>query len=280
MGKLRDRKSISHINSHVVVKLYSYGRLKKVFIRKGSCFVYRFEKTKIRSTPLSIFSLSLQKSTPTNLPLRNRPDPNEDQVQSNDDNTHNPKHPRVMRPVVPEDNREDDATQVPRSTYKTRQHTVSMGMHMRHKSKVGAIPSFQEDSHEGDETHHSREVFRVELSDYDEEDSGHDADEVDPEFLGPQVAVGPAEDEVGEEAARGARDDVEQTEHGGPLAGRGLAELREVLEVVGAEDGVDGELAAEGADVRRHEHDGLEGAGDAEGFLGRGFDDHFVLHFV
>ncbi len=66
-------------------------------------------------------------------------------------------------------------------------------------------------------------------------------------------------------AAQRPRGEVEEAEHGGPVGRARLAETGEVLEIVGRQDAVDGQLSAEGAAVaedvepslrrRRHTHD-------------------------
>lgn len=55
-----------------------------------------------------------------------------------------------------------------------------------------------------------------------------------------------------------------------------MAERFEVLEVEGAEDGVDGEFGAEGAEVAAAGDEGLEGEDDGHCFLKAGFADDFA----
>ena len=158
--------------------------------------------------------------------------------------------------------------------------TISVWVDVGDESEVGTVAGFEEDSHDGDQTDHLAEVRGIELADDDEEDAGHDADEVDPHLLCPEVVVCPLVDQVADEAASRASDDVEKTEHGGPATGLRLAEILEVLEVVRAEDGVDGEFAAERADVAGAEHDGLDRGCNFHGFFEGGLLDDFVLHFI
>lgn len=217
---------------------------------------------------------------PANLPLRNRPHPRQTHVQSDDHASHDPEHPRVLTRMVAEDDGEDDTTKVTRCTNNARQDTVSVRVDVRDEGKVGTIPGFHEDGHECDKSNHSIKVVRVQHADDDEEYTAHDADEVDPELLRPEAAVGVLVDQVADEAAQRASHDVEETEHGGPATRLGLAKVGEVLEVVGSEDGVDGKLAAEGAEVASAEHDCLWGGYDLHCFFEGRLDDDLVLGFV
>lgn len=142
---------------------------------------------------------------------------------------------------------------------------------MRHQGEIRAVASFQEEGHAGDEAEHGMFVVWVREADGEEEDTGDDAGEVDPDLLAPDVAV--AVDDVGDDAAGGAEGDIEEAEHGGPAAGAGLKEVGEVLDVVGAEDGIDGELGAERAEVATCQDEGLRAEDDGHGFFEAGFLD-------
>lgn len=151
---------------------------------------------------------------------------------------------------------------------------------MRHKRKVGAIACLEENSHESNKPHHSAKVFRVKHTDDNQKDTRQNADEMDPELLSPQVMVRPLVNQVADEATKGARDNVQQAEHSGPSPRVRLSQVLEVLEVVGTEDGIDSEFAAEGAHVAGAQHECLKRAQHVHGFLeGRLLDD-FVLDFV
>ncbi len=117
-------------------------------------------------------------------------------------------------------------------------YTISVWVHVRHKGVVGAIAGFEEQGHTGDEAEHGALLVRVGEADSNEEGAGDDGENMDKVFLAPDTAL--PVDEVGDDTAHGSEDDVEQAEHGGPVSGTGLAELGEVFDVVGAEDGVDG----------------------------------------
>lgn len=223
---------------------------------------------------------TLGRLTTTNLPLRNRPHPCQAHVQRNNDAAHDPEDARILPRVVAEDNRKDDSTKVARRADNTRQDTVGVRVNVRHESKVGAIAGFHEDGHKGNKTDHGVEVVRVELADDNQEDTAHDADEVNPELLRPQAAVSVLVDQVADEAAKRAGDDVEETEHSCPAARLGLAQVWEVLEVVGSEDGVDGKLAAEGAEVTCAQHYGLRRGDDFQCLLEGGLHYNLVLHFI
>ena len=110
-------------------------------------------------------------------------------------------------------------------------------------------------------------------ADGDLEGTGDDAKGVQEVFFAPDA--GAAVDEIGEYAAGGSEDDVEQTEHGGPAAGTSLAERFEVFEIVGAEDGIDGELGTEGTEVAAGCDERLQAEDYGGGFFEAGFADDF-----
>ena len=110
---------------------------------------------------------------------------------------------------------------------------------MRHNSKVSPIRSIHKERQPSHQSEHRRHALGVREPDRDLERAHDHAKERDPELLrphGPRVPV----DQVADHAAGGAEQDVEEAEHGGPLAGAGLAQRGEVLEVVGADYGVYG----------------------------------------
>jgi hypothetical protein len=51
---------------------------------------------------------------------------------------------------------------------------------MRHKRKVRAVASLEENREQSNETEHGVLIVRVELADDDQDDTSHDTDEVDP----------------------------------------------------------------------------------------------------
>lgn len=211
---------------------------------------------------------------PANLPLRNRSNPSQAQIDRNGDDADNPKHLLVILVIIPEDNRKDDAPQIPHPARDPADDAVGMRVHVRDEREVGAVAGLEEEGHAGDEAEHGALVVAVRQADGDLEGARHDREAVDQVLLAPDARA--AVERVGDEAADGSAGDVEQAEHGGPAACARLAELREVLEVVGAQDGVDGELGAEGAEVAHGHDEGLEGEDDGHGFLEGGFLDDFA----
>ncbi|EGX94031.1 hypothetical protein CCM_02302 [Cordyceps militaris CM01] len=163
-----------------------------------------------------------------------------------------------------------DAAEVAARARHARHDAVGRGVDVRHERKVGAVARLDEDGgerHEPDECaqRHAARRRRVHAAGDDEQRAAEHAARRDPQLLPPQVAAALAVEYVGDDAAEGPRDDVEEAKDGGAVAGRGLREVREVVLVVGAEDGVDGELAAKGARVRGDVKDGLRGEQDGKG---------------
>ena len=142
---------------------------------------------------------------------------------------------------------------------------------MGHERVVRAIAGFEEERHAGDQTKHGTLRMGVGEPDGDEKGAGDDGEEVDEVFLPPDIAL--LVDEVGDHPAHRSEDNVEEAEHGGPVAGAGLAELGKVLDVIGAEDGVDGQFRTKGAEITASGNHGLEGEDDSHCFLERGLDD-------
>ena len=101
--------------------------------------------------------------------------------------------------------------------------------------------------------------MRVEKPDGNTEDALAAAEEDHPVLLRDGGVSGRAVDDIGDHATCWAKEDVKETEHGGPSPRCSLRERVEVLEVVCAEDGVNGKLTAEGAGVWEGEEEVLEG---------------------
>lgn len=260
---------------------------------------------------------SFTASAPPDLAPGDRPDPAQRQIDGDGHDADDPEDFCVVLVVVAEDDGEDDAAEVSRragdagydacpggmrislnrkkkkkktgwggkgrGVYKRREWgreklTISMRMHMRHQPEIRPVARFQEASHAGDEPEHGVLVLRVREADGDEEDARDDGHAVDPHLLAPDAGV--RVDEIADDAAQGAEDDVEEAEHGGPVAGARLPERGEVLLVVGAEDAVDGEFAAEGAEVAAAQDERLEGEDDGQGFAEGGFDDDLAARGV
>ena len=176
--------------------------------------------------------------------------------------------------MVPEDDREDDAAEIARRARAAGHDAVGMRMHMGHEGEVRAVARFEEEGHAGDESEHGAVGVGVGETDGDEEGAGEDGEDVDEDLLAPDVGV--AVDEVGDDAAEGPEDDVEEAEHGRPATGAGLFQGGEVFDVVGTQDGVDGQLGAKGAEVGACGHEGLRADNDRNGLFETGLDDDFA----
>ena len=208
---------------------------------------------------------------PTNLPLGDRPDPAQGQVDPNGDDADDPNGLFVIGALVAEDDGEDDAAEVADAARAAGDDAVGEGVHVGHEAEDGAVGALEEEGHARHEAEHGALVVAVGEADGDLERARDDGVGVHEVLLAPDAGAGV--DGVGQEAAERAERDVEQTEHGGPAAGAGLAEGFEVLEVVGTEDGVDGQLGAEGAEVAAAGDEGLQGEDDGHCVLEGGFAD-------
>ncbi len=196
----------------------------------------------------------------TNLPFRNRPNPAQRQIDHNSNDANDPNGLLIIRALVPEDDGEDDTAEVTNAARAAGDDAVGVGVYVRHEAEDGAVGALEEERHAGDEAEHGAFVVAVCETDGDLEGAGDDGVGVHEVFLAPDAGTGI--DGVGEEAAERAEHNVQETEHGGPAAGAGLTKGFEVFEVVGAEDGVDGQFGAEGAEVAAGGDEGLQGEND------------------
>ena len=152
--------------------------------------------------------------------------------------------------------------------------TVRSRMHMRHEREQPPIAGLLEESEAGDEADERGLGIWLQEANHEQEDAGHEAQGVNQHLLAPERARVPV-DGVAEGAARGAEDEVQEPEHGGPGPGAGLAELGEGLGVVGSQDRVDAEFGAEGAEVGDAEGEGRERQDGLCGALDRRLFDQF-----
>ena len=218
------------------------------------------------------FSFRKTPLMPTNLPLWNGSDPAQRQIDRNRNDADDPNRLLVILPLIPEYDREDDAAEIARPPRAARDDAIGIRVHVRHEAEDGAVGALEEEGEAGHETEHGALVVAVREADGEFEDAGDDGVSVDEVLLAPDA--GALVDLVGEEAADGPAGDVEEAEHGGPAAGARLAEGFEVLDVVGAQDGVDGELGAKGAEVAAAGDEGLEGEDDGHCLLEAGLLDN------
>lgn len=97
-----------------------------------------------------------------------------------------------------------------------------------------------------------------------------------PKLLGLH-ALGAVVEEIRHCAASRSADQIEEPEHRCPSSGVGLSEMREVIQIVCAENRVDCEFTAEGTSIGRTEHEALQAEDDTDGLLDRGLADDFAL---
>lgn len=150
----------------------------------------------------------------------------------------------------PEDDGEHHAAQVAAAAGAPGQDAVGGGMDVRHEGEIGTVACLYEEGGDGDEAYHGADVAaigfrRINFSDDDEQRPAQEAGHGDPGLFRPQVLSGYLVEDVCHDAAERTCDKVEEAEDGGVVAGFGLVQVWEVGLVVGAEDGVDGQLAAE-----------------------------------
>lgn len=161
-----------------------------------------------------------------------------------------------------------NASEVARCADDAADDTVGVGVHVRNKRVVETVGALEEEGEATtDESDKGGQLGGVGDTDDDHEDTSHGAVDVKKDLLAPD-AFGLAVCKVGDETTEGTADDVEETEHGGPVA-RVLETELEVLGVVGAEDAVDGELGTEGAEVAGGDGESLEGEDDLHGLAER-----------
>ena len=211
---------------------------------------------------------------PTNLPLRNRSYPAHRQIDRNGNDPDNPNSLLIILALIPENDRKDDTPQITNAPRAARDDAVRKRVHVRHETEDGAVGALEEERHAREEAEHGALVVAVRDTDGDLEDAREDGVGVDEVLLAPDAGAGV--DGVGQKPAHGPEGNVQETEHGGPATGAGLTERFEVFQVVGAEDGVDGQFRAEGAEVAGAGDEGLEGEDDGHCFLERGFADNFA----
>lgn len=145
---------------------------------------------------------------------------------------------------------------------------------MRHQRIIGAVTSLQGKRHSRHETKHGALDFGIRQTNRDQKCAGCNPQRVHPSFLAPHARA--MINDVGNDPAEGPECDVEQAKHGSPSPRAGLPERREVLQIIGPEDGVDRELTAKGAEIGASVHQGLQGSDHLESFVEAGFHHHFA----
>ena len=97
--------------------------------------------------------------------------------------------------------------------------------------------------------------MRVSETDGNEKCACYESKGMDEDLLAPDAEMGI--NRIGDETTSWAERNVQETEHGGPTARAGLSQDFEVLQIVVAEDGVDGQFSAEGAEIGASLNEGL-----------------------
>jgi len=172
----------------------------------------------------------------TNLPFWNRRDPAACNVDSD---VYDANYPESMGVVSAtsgesENDGEDDTAQIATASRQARDNAVRKGVDVRDQREVGAVAGLEEDGHQGNEAEHGALVVRVRLANDDEHQASDDTADVNPGFLKPQIASAKVVQEIRDDATQWAGDEIEEAEHGCPVGRAGLAQGREVLQVIGA----------------------------------------------
>lgn len=215
---------------------------------------------------------------PTNLAFGDGLDPAQGEVDGDGHDADDPDDLVVAGAVVAEDDGEDDAAEVAGAAGAAGDDAVGEGVDVGHEAEDGAVGALEEEGEPGHEAEHGALVVAVGQADGELEGAREEQVPVHEVLLAPDAGAGV--DEVGEEAADGPEGDVEEAEHGGPAPGARLAQRLEVLDVVGAQDGVDGQLGAEGAEVAAAGDERLHGEDDGHGFLEAGLLDNLPARDV
>lgn len=207
-------------------------------------------------------------------------DPADSDVHADDHDTGDPETLGVVGAVEAEEDGKTDAAEITGGTGDARYDAVRVRVHVRHEGKVGAVTGLEEDSHAGDQAEQGGFVVGIGLANGDKEGSADNTHKENPSLLGPQVLGEVAVDKVTHNASQRTSDDVQKTEHGGPSTRPGLAQVREVLQVVGAKVRVDGQLTAEGAEVGGSVEQSLQRENDVHAFPEGWLHDDFAASDV
>lgn len=119
----------------------------------------------------------------------------------------------------------------------TRDNTVGVGMHMGNVCEVQSVTTLEEECHASDEAKHGRMVLGVGFADDDQEDTSNDTISVEKDSLRPHV-LGFGVGEISDDTAEWSESNVQQAEHGSPVAFTLETKTGEVAPVVVSEDAV------------------------------------------
>lgn len=211
----------------------------------------------------------------TNLSFMNWFYPRKSDVESDSNDSDNPKRLAIVDAIVSKDNRENDPSKDSNASGHTRDDSIGERVNMRHKREIGTVASLEKECHRGHEPEHGGMGVGIEDPDRDLESTSDDAECMQKDLLAPDLTRLGVE-EIGHQASRRTTDDVQKTEHSSPATGTSLAEGLEVLKVVASEDGVDGQLGAEGAEVADRDNGGLWAEDNGHAFVEGGLDDYFT----
>lgn len=220
--------------------------------------------------------------TTTDLRLGHRSDPRSKNTKTSHDtaNDHDAAAVKTLGAldIVAEDDSEDDTTEVARSADNAGHDAVGVRVHVRHKRVVESVCAFEEEADtSGDETDECAAVMAVRHTSDDHENTSECDICVQQDLLAPKAER--AVCIVRDKTTKRTENNVEKTEHGGPVA-RVLESELQVCGVVVSEDAVDTEFAAEGAEVADSEDESLRRENNGEGFLERRLLDDFAADRV
>lgn len=200
----------------------------------------------------------IRPSVTSNLALGNWLDPANGHIGADSNRANDPEAFRIIRAIVPEDDGKDDATKATGCASGTTNNAVCEWMHVRDVCEVQTVGTLEEECGSGNESEHCRLLVRVYFADDDKEDARDDGIDMQHDLFAPH-ATGIAIREIADESTQRPGHNVEETKHGSPVSVFLQREFGEVLVIVIAQNAINGQLGAEGAEIACAGNKGLEG---------------------
>jgi len=151
---------------------------------------------------------------------------------------------------------------------------------MRNQGKISPIASLVQDSHDRNETDHSWEMVRIQHPDDNQQGSRHETTDVNPHLLEPEAASEAVVKQIADNPSQRAGHEIEKAKDCGVVACLGLSEVREVLQVIRAQDRVDRQFAAERRCVSRHVEEAVQAETYGQCLFDSRLNNNFALSCV